>query len=63
MLIIVVFIIGFIIYFKHFKSTTKVDNIKKEENQNLIKNESNNQIIIDELIEAEAPMPSGQGND
>ena len=25
--------------------------------------DSNNQIIIDELIEAEAPMPSGQGND
>lgn len=48
-LIIVVFIIGFIIYFKHFKSTTKVDNIKKEENQNLIKNESNNQIIISEI--------------
>lgn len=25
--------------------------------------DSNNQIVIDELIEAEAPMPSGQGND
>ncbi len=25
--------------------------------------DSNNQIIIDELIESETPMPSGQGND
>ena len=48
-------------YFK-FEGKITLD-VKVKEQDGAYKLDSNNQIIIDELIEAEAPMPSGQEND